>query len=344
MKNANGFGSIVCLDKTGKKRRKPWGVRITTGWKDNKQVRKYLGFYATQTEALIALAEYHKNGVDMDLSKLTLDDVYQRWIERVEKKGLSDSVLRTHKMTYNKLGNLLRKPIKNIKTAHLQTWLDELDVKPGTKNKMKSTLIQIFEYAATNDIIMKNYAKFLEINGKTEKTGAIFTPNEIKQLWTMTDRVEARCLLIMMYTGMRIGELLDIKREHINFEDQYIIGGNKTEAGKNRVIPIHNDLMDLIKQQLGDNKWLIQNTRGGKMVYTSMHLNHSNFMNEIGQSHKFHDTRKTAVSLMHSANIPIETIRVIVGHSGKGVTEKIYLYKDPKELVEIINTMKINKK
>ena len=77
------------------------------------------------------------------------------------------------------------------------------------------------------------------------------------------------------------------------------------------------------------------------MIYNTMHRNHTEFMNELGQSHKFHDARKTAVSLMHSANIPIETIRVIVGHSGKGVTEKVYLYKEPKELVDVINTMKI---
>jgi integrase len=341
MKNSNGFGSIVCLDKTGKKRRKPWGVRITTGWKDGKQVRKYLGFYTTQTEALMALAEYHKNGVDLDLSKLTIDDIYQRWIKRIEQKDLSDSVLRTHRMTYNKMGNLLNKQIKNVKTAHLQTWLDEVEAKPSTKSKMKSTLIQIFDYAATNDIVSKNYATFLEVNGKVEKTGAIFTPGEIKQLWDMKDRFEARLLLIMIYTGMRIGEVLAVKREHINFEEQYITGGNKTKAGKNRVIPIHNDLMDLIKEQLGDGDWLIRNSHGGKVAYSGIHGEHKAFMNEIGQSHKFHDARKTAVSLMHSANIPMETIRVIVGHSGKGVTEKVYLYKNPKELVDIINTMKI---
>ena len=38
MRNENGFGSIVCLDKSGKKRRKPWAVRITTGWKNGKQL------------------------------------------------------------------------------------------------------------------------------------------------------------------------------------------------------------------------------------------------------------------------------------------------------------------
>jgi hypothetical protein len=44
---------------------------------------------------------------------------------------------------------------------------------------------------------------------------------------------------------------------------------------------------------------------------------------------------------MHSAGIPMETIRVIVGHSGKGVTEKVYLYKTPFELVEAVNKIEI---
>ena len=51
MKHQNGYGSIVCLDKTGKKRRKPYAVRLTTGWKDGKQQRKYLGYYKAQKEA-----------------------------------------------------------------------------------------------------------------------------------------------------------------------------------------------------------------------------------------------------------------------------------------------------
>lgn len=37
MRLANGTGSIVCLDKTGKKIRKPWAVRITFGWKEKKK-------------------------------------------------------------------------------------------------------------------------------------------------------------------------------------------------------------------------------------------------------------------------------------------------------------------
>ena len=40
MRHQNGFGSIVKLSGA---RRKPYALRITVGWEDGKQVRKYLG-------------------------------------------------------------------------------------------------------------------------------------------------------------------------------------------------------------------------------------------------------------------------------------------------------------
>lgn len=341
MRNQNGFGSIVCLDKSGKKRRKPWAVRITTGWKDGRQVRKYVGYYATQAEALIALAEYHKNEVDLDLSKLTLNEVYDRWFERVQKKGLSDSVLRTHKVAKDRFGKLGNTPIKKIKNTHLQTWLDGLDLKPAGKGKAKSTMKQLFDYAVNNDIVLKNYAQGLEINEKIEKTGKIFTKEEIETLWKHQDDATVQQLLILIYTGMRIGEMLLINRDAINFEEGYIIGGFKSEAGTDRIIPIHHRIAPMIKQQLGDNKWLIQSNRGVAMSYENAAIKYRKVFKRFGMDHKVHDTRKTCVSWLHSSGVPMEVVRMIVGHSGKGVTEKVYLFKEPKELVDIVNAIEI---
>lgn len=52
MKMENGYGSIVKLSGN---RRKPYGVRITVGWKDNKQQRKYLGYFKTPKELVEAI-------------------------------------------------------------------------------------------------------------------------------------------------------------------------------------------------------------------------------------------------------------------------------------------------
>lgn len=339
MRNENGFGCIVCLDKTGKKRRKPWAVRITTGWNDGKQQRKYLGYYRTQAEALIALAEYHKNGVDLDVTKLTFGEVYDQWIKR-KAMTISESALNTHKMAYQRFGNLANMPMKDIKKVHLQNWLDGINLKPASKGKMRSTVSQLFEYAVAYDIVQKNYAKGLEITEKVEKTGSIFTEEEIKVLWENRDDQMVQYVLILIYTGLRIGELLAMKGDTIYLDKGYMVGGSKTEAGKDRVIPLHNKIIPLIEQNL-QNNYLVYSKRSGAFTYNGIRPRFEKLMAKLGMNHKIHDTRKTAVSIMHSAGIPMETVRMIVGHSAKGITESVYLYKEPQELVDTINMIEI---
>ena len=85
----------------------------------------------------------------------------------------------------------------------------------------------------------------------------------------------------------------------------------------------------------------MRDEKGRKLSYAKALEQFKMYMNEHKWEHLPHDTRKTAVSMMHSAGIPIEVIRVIVGHSGKGVTERVYLYKTPFELVEFINKIEL---
>ena len=341
MKLQNGSGSIVCLDTTGKKRRKPYAVRITTGWKDGKQIRKYIGYYSTQAEALVALAEYHNGGINLDFNNITVNELFDEWLKRIEKKKLSESVMRTHNMAKSRFGSLGKKRVKDVRSAHWQTWLDNIDLKPSSKGKIRSTIQQMLDFAVNNDIVNKNYAKHLDIEGKTESTGSVFTKEELDVLWANVDDKYVRQILIMIYTGMRIGEMLAINRTNIFFSGGYIVGGLKTKAGKDRIIPLHDKIIPLVKEQLGDNTWLIQSNRGTAMTYQNASTYYEKTFTKLGMKHKPHDCRKTAVSLMHSAGIPMEVIRVIVGHSGKGVTEKVYLYKTPQELVEYINTISI---
>lgn len=340
MKNENGFGSIVCLDKSGKKRRKPWAVRITTGWADGKQQRKYLGYYTTQADALMALADYHKNGVNVDVTKMTLNDVYEQWMVRVEKKA-SENVLYMHKMAYQRFGILGKKQIKEIKTLHLQDWLDNIDLKPASKGKIRSTLSQLYDYAVTNDIVNKNYAKGLEINEKIEKTGAIFTKDEIAQLWKHSDEEAVQDVLILIYTGMRIGEMINLDVSTVNLESRYMIGGSKTEAGKDRIIPIHQCIVPFIEERLQRGKHLLYSRTNTKLSYPGAKSRFKKLMERFNMEHHLHDTRKTAVSIMHGAGIKMEVIRIIIGHSGKGVTEQVYLYKTAEELVSEIDKITV---
>jgi integrase len=140
---------------------------------------------------------------------------------------------------------------------------------------------------------------------------------------------------------MRIGELLEIKKDKIYLDENYMIGGNKTEAGKNRIIPIHNRIKPFIEQNLKKGNYIMNSKQGGSLTYNAMVIRFKKVMEQLNMQHKIHDARKTAVSIMHSSGIPMETVRIIVGHAAQGVTESVYLYKEPKELVKAIHKVEI---
>lgn len=338
MKLANGTGSIIELKGN---RRKPFAVRITTGWKDGKQIRKYIGYYTSQAEALIALAEYHKYGLDVDGGKLTLEEVFDDWYKRIEAK-CTKTVLNGHNMAKIRLGMLGNKPIKQIKPKHLQSWIDEIDLKSSSKGRIKSTMSQVFNYAVHNDIIVRNPMESVTVeNDNSGPVGKVFSEEEINILWQLKDDETARWILILIYTGMRINELLKMTTDNIHLSERYMIGGSKTDAGKDRVIPIHEAIVPLLEAQIGRAKNLLRNSKGNPLTYLTAKRNFDILMDKLEFDHNPHDTRKTGISLMHSAGIPIETVRIIVGHAGHDVTERVYLRKNVKELVTQINRISI---
>ena len=81
MKMPNGYGSVVKL--TGR-RRKPWMVRITTGvvmdmeTMKAKQIRQVLGYYASRTEALQALADYNDDPYNLESARYTFRYCYEQ--------------------------------------------------------------------------------------------------------------------------------------------------------------------------------------------------------------------------------------------------------------------------
>lgn len=78
MKNPNGYGSVVKLSGN---RRNPYCVRKTVGWNEKGQpIYKVIGYYPTRKDGMIALAEYNRNPYDVDKSKITMKDLYEKWL------------------------------------------------------------------------------------------------------------------------------------------------------------------------------------------------------------------------------------------------------------------------
>lgn len=342
MKKANGDGSITKLSGN---RRKPFCVRITTGYnpENGNQIRRIIGTYKTQKEANFALNDYLINPHNLNSKNLTYKEIFKKWSDLKYHK-LSHSSVLGYNMAFNITTNLHQLKFADIKTSHLQSALDKCKKGHASKRKIKYLYGQLYAFAMQNDIINKDYSKYIDIGKNTKLSNRIpFTSKEINLLWNIEKDIPfVDTILILIYSGFRIGELLNLKVSNIDLENETIIGGSKTEAGKNRLVPIHHKILPLIKKLYNkENEFLILNSKNKQMNYNNYYKEKfTPIMDQLNMKHRPHDCRHTFATLLSNAEANSTSIKKMIGHSSYITTEKIYTHKDIETLRNDIELIK----
>lgn len=336
MKNENGTGSVY---KQKGKRRKPWIAVVTIGYDEQgRQKRKSIGTAETKREANELLIAYGKN--QNAFSKKLFKSVRNDWWSQYTKRVTHKVTVATMEYRIRALEPLDNIPIADIKLFQLQKLFDEMTFSWSFKNGCKSALNMIYDFALKNDYITNNRVKFIEI-GKKEKViqRRIFTEEEIEILWANKNEKYAYIVLILLYTGMRIGELINLKNEDIDLEKEVIhITESKTATGI-RDIPINSKILPLIIKNMNVNqKHFIKGKTTEKINYSTFKPRFEKLLKKLGIApHTIHDTRHTTATLLSNANANPTSIIRLMGHAKYSTTENIYTHKDKKELEKAIN-------
>ena len=347
MKNPPGYGSIVKLNG---KRRKPYAVRITTGRHKNTRGQwiytyKYLEYFDKLKDANTYLANYNLgNPIKQHTSLIkepTFKELYEEFIRFKSSlnKPPSNNTFVAWKTAYSHCKSIWDMKYKNIRTSDFQTVADGLKSKSySSVSGVTKFLNNLYDFAAKNDYAEKNYSQYAtwEYEDREKDAHIPFSEKEIEQIRHANDPT-AKIALILIYSGFRIMELLSVKTENVNLEEKYIIGGSKTEAGKNRTVPIHSSILPLIKELYNPhNTYLIEGIAGKQFTYRGFLYRWSCTMEELGMSHTPHDCRHTFATLADRYGVNDICTKLIMGHSIKDITKGVYTHKSPAELaVEI---------
>ncbi|MDE6774915.1 MAG: tyrosine-type recombinase/integrase [Ruminococcus sp.] len=339
MRLPNGYGSITKLSGN---RRKPYIVRITTGYDDEgRQLRKILGYYATRKAALEALAAYSENPYDIDASKITFSQLYDKW--SAEKYNeLSPSAVRTYKSAYSYCKPLYDIRITDIRTIQMQDIVDHADVEATTRARIQSLFRLMFKFAMKYDYIKKDYSEFVKRPKiEVEKERVPFSYNEVKRLWELSDVHTAQIVLIMIYTGWRSSELSLMTFENgIDVQHKTMQGGIKTEAGKNRLMPICDKIFPFVEQMYTSGFSGISSDENGESLnYNQLYRKIIGFFEEYDFNHIPYETRHTFATMLDNKNINAKIKKLLLGHSSNDVTEKVYTHKTIEQLREAVNSL-----
>ena len=359
MKNPNNYGTIVNL---GKGRRRPLGVRVRTGVKLTDDCReipqfKYIGYFENTSEgkkaAIQLLADYNQGRTDIKadlVKKPTFVVLANQWLERHEmalntkNSDNIDSNISHYKASLNKCSPIFDKPIDIISYQDVQDIADSVvTMSKSSVMKLKTLINGTFDLARKNKYIPENFIQDIDFN-YSRPSDAIHTPfteKEIQKLWSMSKDREVKILLIMIYTGFRCQEFLRLKNDNVHLKDRYLIGGMKTDAGRDRIVPIHEKIVPFIEYFLSDQEYFFNN-QGKMWTYSWFLISYWNpLMKRLDMQHLPHDTRHTCATLLDRAGANPNCIRDILGHAREGVTNQVYIKKNLKDLLEAINLINI---
>ncbi len=347
MKLPNGYGSV---HKLPGKRRNPFRARKTIGWElvDGKAVQKYVtvGYYPTKSEALQALAAYNQDPYDLHHDTITFAEVYDKWSEQ-KFETISASNVKGYKASYALCSKLYDMKFQDIKLDHLQKVVDESGKNTPTLKKLKTMFSMIWEYAVIHEIVTqdkKDFIQYIDISkpgNPDARNRKPFTKKQIQLLWDNKEgNIYITIILMLVYTGVRIGELLDLKKENVHLDERWFyVNKSKTDAGI-REVPIAEKIVPFFEYWIKQpSEYLVCTPEGEHFQYRNYFDSYwSPLMSELNlQEYTPHCTRHTCISLLTMEGVDERVIRKIVGHKGQGVTETVYTHLELPIKLEAIN-------
>lgn len=334
-RRANGMGTVYKVK--GRNLKNPYKALVTIGFSlEGVPIRKSLGYFRKESEADMALYEYAKQKEGFFLKKLTVKDVYDRWIvehrERVKK-----TTMEHYESAYTAyISKIKDKVFSELKTLELQEFFNEIRTRQ-IQESVRAVLSLMYQYGMRYEIVDKNYATLLILKKKIKVKEIIpFKKAEIDNLFTLDNRI-AKALCVMIYTGMRIDEFLSLTKNDILNNFIYVREA-KTEAGI-RPVPIHNRIKPIINFFLAEEKEYLYTWKENKKAsYETFRNNMIKLMKELGTPHTPHDTRHTFASMMNKVGANDVALTTMIGHTDVNLTKSIYTHKELEDLEE---TMKL---
>ena len=348
----NGFGSVHKIND-GKNRRKPWRARVPSHVEIDtvkgtaKQKYISLGCFETENEAIDAICAYRNNPYTIEAATCTFAEVFEMWKER-KYQDISKSGQNLYNAAFKNSAAVHNMKMREIRTLHLENVMLHINGGFASQTAAKTLWGQLFKYAIEHDIVQKNYAEFIKTRDKDTGTNRTAIADEdIAKLWKAIDSGNewAEMLMIYIYTGFRLNELLELRKENVNLDTRIIIGGKKTDAGKDRHVPIHKCILPFVEKRMNnDSEWLFVQGKTAKKAskrMTAAVFNRAlaSLLDELNiEGYTTHYARHTFATLARTAEMPDDIRKLILGHSSQDITDR-YTHMPDELLVEAMDKL-----
>lgn len=336
-RNPNGYG---CVTKLKGHRSRPWCVKVTIYDEEGAARQKPIGYAETEEQANILLAEYNNNPWSIDREKITLAALYKRWAElKLPKLGASNQ--NSLKAAYKHCAKYYGVKYRSLRSYQMQDCIDNCGCGCSMQRHIKNLWGHLDQFAFEIDVINKMYSELTTTPPAQDTDREPFTPEQIDALWKIKDEPWVNTVLIYIYTGFRLQELLKMKTEMVNLDEWYLQNGSKSAAGKGRIVPIHERIRPLIQELVSQGNTYLIAIDGKKLTANKYYGCWNEVMKKIGADGKVpHEARHTFETNLDNAKGNRKCIDMLMGHKSKDIGNRVYNHKTIEQLRETIALLK----
>lgn len=228
----------------------------------------------------------------------------------------------------------------------------------GSIKRVRSALSPIFSTAVKKELLLKNPVTHATTPRGPNKDKAFLDAEQCRRLLTLVHDMSnpqlTRVITMLLYTGMRIGEITGLHWQEVNLENatlqvkynlyrlhgEYRLSSPKTKSSA-RLIALPPQVIELLKEQKAwqeqrkkdaGNRWLNRGAvfTGEYGEYMNQTYVNSKFKELIRKHHfpdvSIHDLRHANASLLINMGVPVKVISEHLGHCDTRTTEKVYAH------------------
>lgn len=338
-----------------------WMARVSLGFVNGKLRRKSV-YGKTKEEALAAMREIQRNldkGLPVQASSPTVSSYLTEWLERCKAKVSPrtylayDNVVRLHVIPA--IGN---KRLEKLNQRDVNKMLSDLSsrLSPASIDNVRRVLIVALNQAMREDLIGRNVATLSDTISVPRFEAKALTRAEADALLSASqDSRYALVYRLALSAGLRLGELLGLRWEDVDFDNSVIrirrqlqvVDGVRTlrelkTPKSRRTIPLPASLMQALREQR-NNQRIERLQAGGKwvphwelvfMTPTGTPVSDATLRRDFQRASKeagleglrFHDLRHSAASFMAAQGVHMSATQAILGHSQVTTTAQIYTH------------------
>lgn len=247
---------------TAYKRGRTWTAVYIYTWIEGKPQKRTKGGFKTKRAALdyIPVLKAKKTRAG---SNITFGKLFEEWVPFYTPR-IVESTMKGLKSAFKWFADIANVAVVELTIDDLQDCVDACPRGKRTRENMKYLATQLYKYAEARKILHGNIAEFIYCGKENGGTRPPFTTEQIEMIRkAIGTEFGADYVYCMIYTGFRPNEMLQLTRDSYDAEHDCLVGGFKTEAGRDRSVTISPKIADIVHALIEKaDPWIFPNEDG----------------------------------------------------------------------------------